>query len=186
MAADYTEEINDAYTDILAAGLLSEIRKLSISGYDPVEGTALDTFVTSPAAIVSVPSSEGFHTDQEFMAGLAKGERKVFLVAAKGLIFKPEAGHFVLFDGALWEVGAGQGKGGVKELNLSGSSIMFTLGCFKSGRLANSGQNVEAPHDDPEVVVYTTADEAVVVSENEPIDTDGREDGTIYIQLCDE
>lgn len=133
MVADYTEEVNTAYADILEAGLLSEIRKLDPSGYDPVEGSTLATFSTSPAAIVSIPSG-AFKFDQAFMNGLAQGQTKVFLVAAKGLTFNPEPGCFVLFDGALWEVGAGDGKGGALPLNLSGQNIMFTLGCYKSGR----------------------------------------------------
>lgn len=181
---DYTKIQKSVEQQIKRFGVTTEIRRYTGS-YDPVEGNKNSNFLTDSVSVVSIPAGEKTF-DAKFREAFSSGKRKLFLVSANNAAVSIEPGDFILFDSQLWQIGISPSEGGVQDLNPSGLSVLYTVGCVLSSKDPSEGVGSPYPEDDPEVVVYTTADEAVVVSENEPIDADGRQDGTIYIKLCDE
>ena len=67
------------------------------------------------------------------------GKARVFLIAANGLTFNPEPGDSIVFDGKLWEIGTGDGKGGVMPLNPAGTNVLFVCGTVQGGRGISEG-----------------------------------------------
>lgn len=139
--ADYTEDINGAYVDILEAGFLGEIRR-NTGTIDPKKGTRLKTYESTPAAMVTVPSVDSLiRFDSQFREAMVKGNARVFLVAAKDMIFEPKPGDNIVFKSKLWKIGSGK-NGGVMPLAPDGTAIMFTCGCMVGGEDPDAGTDV--------------------------------------------
>jgi hypothetical protein len=123
--ADYTQDQNDAYNDILAAGILATISRVS-STYDETEEIEVITAVqTDTTAVCTVPASAEMLRPYEnrFIEDYKKGKIRFFLVAGKGLTFELEPGDLLYFDSKVWEV-----EGSI-PLNPDGTTtIMFTMG----------------------------------------------------------
>ena len=136
MAFDYTKAAAAAARMIANFGTTGEIRRFLDTGFDPIAGTdAVATYNTTPATLVTVPSVDSLtRFDDQFVAALAVGKARVFLIAANGLTFNPEPGDSVVHDGKLWEIGTGDGKGGVMPLNPAGTPVMFICGTTQGGR----------------------------------------------------
>lgn len=123
--SDYTDDINDAYDDILAAGIAATITRVA-STYDPVAETETITAVTTDTtAVVTVPASSEMLKpyDNGFIEDYRKGRNRFFLVAAKSMTFEPEPGDLLYFNSRVWEIA------GTTPLNPNGSQpIIYTMG----------------------------------------------------------
>jgi len=121
----YTADQNDAYDDILAAGVEATISRVD-STYDEVEETEVITSVfTDPTAVCTVPASTQMLApyDNHFIEGYAKGESLFFLVAGKGITFQPGPGDLLFFNDKVWEIA------GTTKLDPDGTTpIMYTMG----------------------------------------------------------
>ena len=121
----YTADQNDAYDDILAAGVEATISRVD-STYDEVEETEIITSViTDPTAVVSFPASSGTVQafDNRFIEDYAKGKIRFFYVAGKGITFEPEPGDLLFFNDKVWEIA------GTTPLDPDGTTpIMYTMG----------------------------------------------------------
>jgi TusA-related sulfurtransferase len=128
----YTQDQNDAYNDILEAGILASISRVT-STYDEVEETEVVTAVqTDPAAVMTFPASAQMMKpyDSAFIEDYKKGKNLFFYVAAKGLTFDPAPGDLLLFNSKVWELS------GVTVLNPDGATpIIYTMG-VKDSKLA--------------------------------------------------
>lgn len=104
--AKYTEDINGAYGDILEAGILATLSRVT-STYDETEGEETVTGVqTDPVAVVNLPASESMRQQFEnrIIEDYKKGKIRFFLIAAKGLTFELESGDLLFFNSKVWEV----------------------------------------------------------------------------------
>lgn len=102
----YTQDRNDAYTDILEAGVLASISRVT-SSYDETEGQETITAVqTDTVAVVNLPASESLaqQFENRIIEDYKKGKVRFFLVAAKGLTFEPESGDLLFFNSKVWEL----------------------------------------------------------------------------------
>lgn len=121
----YDAEINDAYNDILAAGTLATLSRVT-SSYDAVAGEKIVTAIqTDSVAVVSFPASSGTVQafDNRIVEEYKKGKIRFFYVAAKGLNFEPEAGDLLFVKNKVWEVA------GTTPLDPDcASPILYTLG----------------------------------------------------------
>ena len=121
----YTADQNCAYNDILEAGILATISRVS-STYDEVEEDETITAVTTDTiAVCTVPASSEMLRPYEnrFIEDYKKGKNRFFLVAGKGLSFELEPGDLLYFDSKVWEV-----EGSI-PLNPDGTTpIMYTMG----------------------------------------------------------
>lgn len=144
MAFNYTKAAATAARLIANFGTTGEIRRFLDAGFDPITGTdAAVTYNSTPATLVTVPSVDSLiRFDDQFVAALAVGKARVFLIAANGLTFNPEPGDSIVFEGTLWEIGTGDGKGGVMPLNPAGTNVMFICGCMEGGRGIAEGTEV--------------------------------------------
>lgn len=109
--ADYTEDINSAYTDILDAGTLATLSRVT-SSYDPAAGERTVTNVqTDSAAVVNLPASTSLSQqfENKIIEDYKKGKIRFFYVAAKGLTFEPEAGDLLFFKSKVWELAGATG-----------------------------------------------------------------------------
>jgi hypothetical protein len=125
----YTQEQNDAYLSILEAGVLTKLNRV-LSSYDPVEGgeTVTDVY-QSNAAIVALPSTSSISQQYEtsFIEDLKIGRARFFYLAGKGLVFLPQPGDLLLFQGMYWDVV------GSSPLDPDGATpILYTLGVRQS------------------------------------------------------
>ena len=141
MAFNYTKAAATAARLVANFGSTGEIRRFLDTGFDPIAGTdAVVTYNTTPAVLVTVPSVDSLiRFDDQFVSALAVGKARVFLIAANGLTFNPEPGDSIVFDGKLWEIGTGDGKGGVMPLNPAGTNVLFVCGTVQGGRGISEG-----------------------------------------------
>lgn len=141
MGFNYTQAAATAKRLIANFGRSGEIRHFIDEGFDPVNGVDADvTFNSTVATLVTVPSVDSLiRFDDRFVAALATGKARVFLVAAKGLDFDPTPGDCIVHEGALWEIGSGDGSGGVMPLSPSGTPVLFVCGTVEGGRDINEG-----------------------------------------------
>lgn len=109
--ADYTQDQTDAYTDILDAGVLATISRVS-SSYDAVEGERTVTAVqTESVAVVNLPASTSLSQQFEnrIIEDYKKGKIRFFYAAAKGLTIEPESGDLLVFNSKVWELAGSTG-----------------------------------------------------------------------------
>lgn len=134
MPFNYPQAAATAKRLIANFGASGAVRKYE-SVYDDIAGTSSELYATTTATIVTVPSVDSLiRFDDQFVAALAVGKARVFLIAASGLDFNPENGGLVIYQDETWEIGSGGGSGGVMPLNPAGTPVMFVCGCVKSGR----------------------------------------------------
>jgi len=123
--ADYTDDINSAYDDILDAGTSATISRVS-STYNEVEETEVITAIkTDATAVVSFPASSQMLApyENDFIQDYRKGKNRFFYVAAKGLTFEPEPGDLLYFNSKVWEIA------GATPLNPNGvQPILYAMG----------------------------------------------------------
>jgi hypothetical protein len=141
MAFDYNETADAALTALQEFGLVTTIRRFLPTNFDPVEGTNTPlTYNQTAATAIALPSSDSIAKFNEvFKANLAAGRAKVFLIAAKGLTFEPKVGDCIVWENNLWEIGSGDGKGGLMALKPARVAVLFTAGCMESGRDLSEG-----------------------------------------------
>jgi hypothetical protein len=104
--ADYTEDINGAYTDILDAGTLATLSRVE-STYDEVEGVPVVTAVqTDSVAVVQLPASTALSQqfENQIIEDYKKGKIRFFYTAAKGMTFEPGPGDLLFFISTVWEL----------------------------------------------------------------------------------
>ena len=109
--ADYTPEQDGAYTDILDAGVLASISRVTAT-YDAVEGEMTVTHVqTDTGALVNLPGSQSLaqNFENHVLEDYKKGKIRFFYLAAKGLTFEPETGDLLTFKNKIWEIAGATG-----------------------------------------------------------------------------
>ena len=127
----YEQEQTEAYNDILEAGFLGQVMRISLGTVDFVTDEKTDTQeIYSPAAMISLPASKGTIQafDNRFSEDLVKGKIRFFMVAAKGITFELESGHYLIAQGVVYEVL------GATPLKPSDTTILYNVGCMPSGR----------------------------------------------------
>ena len=124
--ADYTEDQNCAYDQILDAGILATVSRVTYSDYDPVEETGtISAVTTDTVAVCTVPMSDEMKKpyDNRFIEDYKKGKARFFLVAGKGLTFDLEPGDLLFFNSKVWEV-----EGSIPLAPDGTTVIMYTMG----------------------------------------------------------
>lgn len=141
MAFDYSKTAARALSMLQRYGQSTYVRRFLPAGFDPITGINSPLEYDRTAAVaVAFPSSEGLvKFDEKFQASLAAGKSNVFLIAASGLTFAPRSGDCVEWNGSLWEIGSGGGKGGLMELKPTTTEILYIAGCFESSRVFDDG-----------------------------------------------
>ena len=121
----YTQDQIDAYNDILEAGVIATISRVS-STYDEVEETEIITDVqTDDAAVVSFPASSGTVQafDNRVIEDYKKGKIRFYYVAGLNITFEPEPGDLLFFNSKVWEIA------GTTPLDPDGTTpILYTMG----------------------------------------------------------
>ena len=127
----YEQEQIDAYKDILESGFLGQVLKVTPGTVDFVTDEEVgETKTYSPAAMISLPTSNGFSSafDNQYSEELIKGKIRFFMVAAKDIPFEMESGQYLIAQGEIFDVL------GATPLKPSDTTILYNVGCMASGR----------------------------------------------------
>ena len=126
----YEQEVNDAYNDILEAGFLGKVMRITKTAHNKVNDEFTETENYTNAAMISLPVASGKVTfDNRYDEDLKKGKVRFFMVAAKGLSNPIESGDFIIgVNNEVFEVM------GATPLQPSDTPILFNVGCKPSGR----------------------------------------------------
>lgn len=135
---DYIKAQQSALTLIQKFGQKVTLAKV-FSNYDPVSGVTTPTLITpSDAWVVSLPASSAkLDFDDQFAEDLRIGKTRLFYMAARGLVFKPESGVYMTYQGATWEII------GATPLNPAGTPLIYTVGA----RISNAAGGLVSQGD---------------------------------------
>lgn len=128
---DYKKAEKTAAELIVKFGQTTQLYRYD-TAYDPVTGSASgETALSTDINIVSLPASKGTVQafDNKIKEASIAGKLRFFYIAAKDILFTPQPGDYILFEGSLWDVM------GSTPLNPAGTALVFNVGCKAGGKV---------------------------------------------------